>query len=235
MTLASVTGGSASSVRSSAEILEDVADLDDAERQRFVDAIARETRGLTEVTRGLVGQFEVDAKARRLTPMHELDDLIFDNDNYFPRLEQVAADLRGAIEAEGPFGEATLVTVLGRRFGITVRRSATREVDAIGFPGQYHYDATARSMWFQTSAVAATRQFQLTRLFAELVASAAIGMGFGAARPGTAGFMAGRRGGGTLHGLEQDRCIGRHRLRQHGEQRDGGAEPPHRRGMPRGL
>jgi predicted transcriptional regulator/DNA-binding XRE family transcriptional regulator len=161
-------------VRSSAEILEDVADLDDVERQRFVDAIARETRGLTEVTRGLVGQFEVDAKARRLTPMHELDDLIFDNDNYFPRLEQVAADLRRAIEAEGPFGEPTLVAILARRFGITVRRSPTREVDAIGFPGQYHYDATARSMWFQTSAVAATRQFQLTRLFAELVASAAI-------------------------------------------------------------
>ena len=161
-------------IRSSAEILEDVADLDDTERRRFIESIARETRGLSEMARGLVGQFEVDAKARRLSPMRELDDLIFENDNYFPALEEAAAELRRAIDAEGPFGEPTLVALLGRRFGIEVHHSTSREVDAVGFPGQYRYDATTRSMWFQTSAVAATRQFQLTRLFAELVADAAI-------------------------------------------------------------
>ncbi len=161
-------------VRSSAEILDDVPDLDDAERRRFVGSIARETKGLSEVARGLVGQFEVDAKARRLSPQRELDDLIFVNDNYFPALEHVAAGLRESIEAEGPFGEATLAALLARRFGIRVRRSASREVDAAGFPGQYHYDAAARTMWFQTSTFAATRQFQLTRLFAELVAPDAI-------------------------------------------------------------
>jgi predicted transcriptional regulator/transcriptional regulator with XRE-family HTH domain len=158
-------------VRSSAEILNDVADLDETERRRFVEAIARETRGLTEVARGLVGQFEVDAKARRLSPLRELDDLIFDNDNYFPVLEEAAEELRRAIESEGPFGEATLVSLLARRFGITVTRSDSREVDAAGFPGQYHYTAHSRTLWFQTSAARATRQFQLTRLFAELVAS----------------------------------------------------------------
>jgi len=161
-------------VRSSAEILDDVADLDEAERRRFVQAIVRETRGLSEVARGLVGQFEVDAKARRLSPLRELDDLIFENDNYFPVLEEAAAELRLAIEAEGPFSEAGLTALLARRFGITVTRSASREVDAAGFPGQYHYDAGARTMWFQTSAIAATRQFQLTRLFAELVAAPTI-------------------------------------------------------------
>lgn len=161
-------------VRSSADILTDVADLDEAERRRFVEAIARETRGLTEVARGLVGQFEVDAKARRLSPRRELDDLIFDNDNYFPVLEEAAEQLRRAIVSEGPFGEATLVSLLARRFGITVTHSDSREVDAAGFPGQYHYTADTRTMWFQTSAARATRQFQLTRLFAELVAPASI-------------------------------------------------------------
>jgi predicted transcriptional regulator/DNA-binding XRE family transcriptional regulator len=158
-------------VRSSAEILSDVADLAEDERRRFVDAIARETRGLSEVARGLVGQFEVDAKARRLSPLRELDDLIFENDNYFPELEETAEDLRRSIEAEGPFGEATLSLLLSRRFSITVMRSASRDVDAAGFPGQYHYNAAARTIWFQTSATAATRQFQLARLFSELVAS----------------------------------------------------------------
>jgi len=161
-------------IRSSAEILEDVADLDEAERRRFLAAISRETRGLTEVARGLVGQFEVDAKARRLSPMRELDDLIFEHDNYFPALEAAAAEVRAEIDSEGPFGEATLAALLGRRFGISITRSAGREVDAAGFPGQYHFNSAARTMWFQTSAVAATRQFQLTRLLAELVAAEAI-------------------------------------------------------------
>ncbi len=161
-------------VRSSAEILDDVADLDEQERRHFIESIARETKSLSEIARGLVGQFEVDAKARRLSPTRELDDLLFENDNYFPALEQTAAELRSAIDAEGRFGEATLVSLLDRRFGIAVQHSARREPDAVGFPGQYRYDATTRTMWFQTSAVAATRQFQLTRLFAELVAAAAI-------------------------------------------------------------
>lgn len=158
-------------VRSSAEILSDVNDLAEGERRRFVDAIARETRSLSEVAYGLVGQFEVDAKARRLSPLRELDDLIFENDNYFPDLEAAAEQLRSDVEKEGPFGEATLAALLARRFGISVTRSASREVDAAGFPGQYHYNAAARTIWFQTSATAATRQFQLARLFAELVAS----------------------------------------------------------------
>src|SRR5690606_20367716 len=41
-------------VRSGAEILEDVADLDDGEKQRFIAAIGRETRALTEGVRNLI-------------------------------------------------------------------------------------------------------------------------------------------------------------------------------------
>lgn len=161
-------------VRSSAEILEDVADLDERERSRFVAAITRETRGLTDVARGLIGQFEVESKNRSVSPMRELDDLIFERDNYFPRLEAVAADLRTAIEREGRFGEDTLTTLLGRQFGISVVRAAGRQVDAAGFPRRFHFDAGSRTMLFEAAAVAETRQFQLVRLFAELVAPDAI-------------------------------------------------------------
>ncbi len=106
--------------------------------------------------------------------MRELDDLIFERDNYFPALEAVAADLRAEIERAGPFGEQTLSTLLERRFGVRVVRSGGRELDALGFPGQYHFNPETRVMWFQTSANASTRQFQLTRLYAELAAPAAI-------------------------------------------------------------
>ena len=162
-------------VRSSAEILEDTEDLDEAERRRFVASITRETRGLTDVARSLIGQFEQEAKGRRsLSPMRELDDLIFERNNYFPALEAVAGDLRAEIERAGAFGEATLTGLLEQRFGVRVVRSGARELDALGFPGQYHFNVETRTMWFQTSAIAATRQFQLTRLFAELAAPAVI-------------------------------------------------------------
>ena len=162
-------------VRSAAEILEEVPDLDDSERRRFTSAITRETRNLTEVARNLIGQFDLEAEGRRaISPIRELDDLIFERDNYFPKLEAAATELRNEIERAGAFGEATLTGLLEQRFGVTVIRSPGRELDALGFPGQYHFNPTTRQMWFQTSTIAATRQFQLARLFAEFASVEAI-------------------------------------------------------------
>lgn len=159
-------------VRSSAEILADVPDIDEAERTRFLAAIGREAQGLSEVARNLVGQFERDARERRaLSPQRELDDLIFERDNYFPALEDVAAELHREIEAEGRFGEAALQAALARRFGIDVVRDTGRKPDALGFPGQYHFNTETRTMWFHASALASTRQFQLARLYGELAAA----------------------------------------------------------------
>jgi XRE family transcriptional regulator, fatty acid utilization regulator len=162
-------------VRSSAEILEDVADLADDDRQRFISSISRETRGLSAVTQTLIGQFDTTSETRRsASPVRELDDLIASESNYFPGLEATADALRSEIEQFGPFGEASLVAALAQRFDIAVTRSGTREVDDVGFPGQYHFNAPAATMWFQSSAMAATRQFQLARLYAELAAPDAI-------------------------------------------------------------
>ena len=162
-------------VRSSAEILDDTPDLSEAERRTFVASIRRETVGLGEVARGLIGQFAAEAKTRRsVSPLRELDDLIFERDNYFAALEAVGTELRAEIAQYGPFGETALTEALARRFGVTVARGMSREVDAMGFPGQYHFNPDTAVMWFQTSTIAATRQFQLARLYAELAAPEAI-------------------------------------------------------------
>jgi len=159
-------------VRSSAEILGDVPDLDEVERRRFIGSINRESRGLSDVAQALIGQFDQTSETRRaLEPARELDDLILSESNYFPALEAAGEQLRREIEAEGPFGEAALVAALARHFGVSVVRSSERSVDASGFPGQYQFNPAERSMWFQSSAVAATRQFQLARLYGELAAS----------------------------------------------------------------
>jgi XRE family transcriptional regulator, fatty acid utilization regulator len=162
-------------VRSGAEILGDVPDLGEDERQRFVGSIRRETVGLSAVAQTLIGQFDSSSETRRtLSPVRELDDLIAQEANHFPTLELAGAEVRAEIDALGPFGEASLKAALRQRFGVEVTTSGAREVDAQGFPGQYRYDPERRNMWFQTSANAATRQFQLARLYAELARPDAI-------------------------------------------------------------
>ncbi|HEY8594779.1 MAG TPA: short-chain fatty acyl-CoA regulator family protein [Devosiaceae bacterium] len=158
-------------VRSSAEILEDVSDLSEADRLRFRTSINRDSRALSDVARTLIRQFERSAVRRRsLSPARELDDLIIQENNHFPALEEVAEVLRAEALAAGPFGEAALAAVLEHRFGVAVRRGSGHRPGETGFPGQYRYDADRRVMWFQGSTTAATRQFQLARLFAELAA-----------------------------------------------------------------
>ena len=156
-------------VRSGAEILEDVPDLDDDERRRFLASITRESRGLSAVAQTLIGQFDSSTEARRsISPRRELDDLIISENNYFPALEAAGERLRAEVEAGGPFDEATLSDLLMSRFGVHITRGAVHEVGGASFPGLYDYDARTGQMWFRNTTTAATRQFQLARLYSKL-------------------------------------------------------------------
>src|SRR5690606_16445046 len=86
-----------------------------------------------------------------------------------PQLEQEALRLRRKIEAHGRFGIATLIDVLEREHHIKTRIGGRPSVP--DFPGQYRYEADQNTMWFQGTTTLATRQFQLTRLLAELDAA----------------------------------------------------------------
>ena len=156
-------------IRSSAEILEDVPDLDEAERQRFLAAIGRETRALSDVARNLIGQFETaSASQRSASPAREIDDLLIENQNYFPALEEASETLRAELDASGPFGVPVLSDMLEQRFAVRVIVGGAPKDP--GYPGQYRYDADDRTMWFQGATTLATRQFQLARLFGEFAA-----------------------------------------------------------------
>ncbi|SMQ65222.1 hypothetical protein SAMN06295905_1170 [Devosia lucknowensis] len=156
-------------VRSSAEILEEVPDLDDTERRRFVDAIGREARVLSDVARSLIGQFESTSQtASRISALREIDDLIIENRNYFPHLEETATQLRADVEQQGQFDLGGLGHWLESRFGVTIRIGGEAQVP--DFPGQYRFDAESLTMWFQGTTTQATRYFQLARLLGELSA-----------------------------------------------------------------
>lgn len=157
-------------VRSSAEILEDVPDLDEAERQRFLGAIGREARALSDVARSLIGQFESSSRlAGNGSALREIDDLIIEQQNYFPQLERVAEDLRREMDGQGAFGPALLVEALQRRFGVRTQVGGSPGIE--DFPGQYRFVPEERVMWFQGSTTLATRQFQLARLLGEMTAA----------------------------------------------------------------
>lgn len=159
-------------VRSGAEILSDTEDLSEEERLRFLGTISRETRGLADVAQTLIGQFDRSSETRRsVSPLRELDDLIIAENGYFPALEAAGDQLRAEIAAAGPFGETTLTDALLRRFGVTIERDQPWQIAGAL---QYAYDPAARSIWFRTTSTAATRQFQLARLYAELAAPAVL-------------------------------------------------------------
>ena len=164
-----------SAVRSSSEIVLDTEDLTDDERNRFIDAIGREARDVSDVAETLVAHFEQSSAQRRLaTPQQELNDFFVAEDTHFPALEAVADKLRSEVEAMGPFNEGTLSGFLGRQFGIEIRRGGLAPDGEASFSSQYRYKPDISLMWFQGATTAATRQFQLARLLAELAAPDAL-------------------------------------------------------------
>lgn len=162
-------------IRSSAEILEDVPDLDDAERKRFLGSIGRETRNLSAVARNLIGHFENSSAERRsISPAREIDDLLIERSNYFPALEAAAGVLRQDILNAGPFGVRTLTDLLEQGFGVRILVGGAPPGGQEDFPGQYRFLPESSTMWLAGATTLATRQFQLARLYGELAATEVI-------------------------------------------------------------
>ncbi|MFA7666237.1 MAG: short-chain fatty acyl-CoA regulator family protein [Burkholderiaceae bacterium] len=154
-------------IRSSAEILQAGDGLDAARRARFVAIVNHESTRLTEVARSLAAFFDKDAAGTRsVTPAEEVDDFLFDRDNYFEELERAAAQFRAsAIGGDaGDCSEAALTDYLQREHGVQV---AVRPVAEL-VPGEVRYmvafDAAERRLVLAEEAVPATRRFELARL-----------------------------------------------------------------------
>ncbi|HRN76897.1 short-chain fatty acyl-CoA regulator family protein [Ottowia sp.] len=156
-------------VRSSGEIIRSVPDLSRLQQHRFLDTIDREARSLSDLARALIAYFDQSVRTRpALSPVREVDDLIIGENNYFPRLEDAAASLRAEIEAAGDFGEATLTQLLAQRFAVQVQVAFAAHAGHEGLSQDFGFNAEERVVWFQRTTSMATRQFQLTRLLAEL-------------------------------------------------------------------
>ncbi|MGB3390452.1 MAG: short-chain fatty acyl-CoA regulator family protein [Pseudaminobacter sp.] len=78
-------------IRSASEILEKNDDLSDAQRQRFLAIVAADSQRLSLAARSLAEFFDnADMRVRSGTAMEHVDTFIFESNNHFAELEQVA-------------------------------------------------------------------------------------------------------------------------------------------------
>ncbi len=159
-------------IKSSAEILEKITDLSEKEQEKFLNSIAHNSSNLGEVAKNLIGHFDQTTKIRRsVTPTRELDDLIIEEENYFPSLEDLASSLRSEIENYGNFSENSLASALKNKYYVDISISSMTEKNGAEISAQFRFDEKYNILKFQPSTRSATRQFQMASLYAKLSAS----------------------------------------------------------------
>lgn len=163
-------------IRSTAEILESVDDLDGVQRSRFDRIIGNESRRLADVTTRLASYFDkAGTQTRSLTPSEEVDDLLWERNNYFPELETAAEHLLATwFDGRTP-QENQLAEKLRQQHGIETENRPERDLSDIMMRNHCHHDRQARRLIFSDTVPSPTRRFQMARLLAECTLHEAIG------------------------------------------------------------
>lgn len=158
-------------IRSASEILESVADLEPAQRKRFVAIIAGDSRRMSDVAHALTAFLaEAPAATGPVTPVEEVDDFVFDKANHFPALEAAADALAVQIGASPTRLDAALASWLAAAHDIDVRVGTANGVVA----QRPRFDRAARVLELPDSAGATTRQFAMALAAAELACADAV-------------------------------------------------------------
>lgn len=162
-------------IRSSSEILDDDAELDDAHRRRFRDIISMESHRLAEVAPVLAGLFDQSGKVfQAATPADEVDDFMLQHNAWFPELERAGDEMRQRWLADGGTDEASLIGYLHARHATTVVPVGADDAGRGGFRNPTRFDPDTRRLAFLVPASGSTRRFQLARHIASVEAAAAI-------------------------------------------------------------
>lgn len=163
-------------IHSSLEILNDVPELDETDRQRFREIVSMESRRLSETVPLLAGLFDQSGSDfHAATPADEVDDFMLQHDAWFPMLEQAGDDIRRKVVPHGGTDETAFTDYLRARHATTVARmSSSDPAPGGGFRNLTRSDDEARRIVFLANASRSTRRFQLARQIARLEAAAVI-------------------------------------------------------------
>ncbi|MEO8204256.1 MAG: short-chain fatty acyl-CoA regulator family protein [Betaproteobacteria bacterium] len=158
-----------SAIRSSSEILESVDDLQPAQRARFASIIGTESRRLSDVAQALAAFFDsAHTGTRSITPVEEIDDFIFERNNYFPALEQLAQGVRAAAGLLDDTRENALLDYLEHTHAVRLVVQPAAELVAGGGIHSTSYDPDSRILAVADTAPSSTRRFAIARLAAVL-------------------------------------------------------------------
>lgn len=150
-----------SAIRSSSEILESVEDLTPEQRARFAAIVGAESRRLSDVAQALAAFFDsAHSGTRSITPVEEIDDFIFERNNHFPALEQLAERVHSAAAIPHEGAESALIGYLAGRHAV---RFEARTGTAAG-AAQAVYDPGTRTLRIAEATSPPTRRFALARL-----------------------------------------------------------------------
>ncbi len=164
-------------LRSTAEILQSVDDLDAGSRRRFTGIVAEESLRLSGVAQALADFFDSgQADTRPVTAGEEVDDFIIERGNHFAALEAMGDDMARALAGRGDTVMSRLIDYLASEHGVSVVSRSAPELadggaaglDRAGYRNLCFFDRAERSLVFLDNASISTRRFQLARLAAEL-------------------------------------------------------------------
>lgn len=154
------------SIRSTAEILDDVPDLESTQRRRFEQTLRSESTALSEAAQHLVSYFDqAELDHRSMAAPEEVDEFIIAHRNWFPALEDAAGELGSTLaRLNRPTLDAAVLEHLESRHGIRVQSG--EDTTAGPFRNQCRLDDGR--LTFLPNAPATTRRFQMLRVAAEL-------------------------------------------------------------------
>ncbi len=156
------------SIRSSAEILNDIEDLEPEQRRRFQRVIHSQSTELTREAQHLVSSFGQDIQNRSLAASEEVDDFIIGNRNHFEILESAADELRLELDKLGRRNiDGALVEYLQKRHGISVRRLVVNHDNIKEFGNQARLGSRGDELFVSGNAPPTTRRFQMMRTAAK--------------------------------------------------------------------
>jgi predicted transcriptional regulator/transcriptional regulator with XRE-family HTH domain len=157
------------SIRSFAEILEQVADLEPEERQHFSSIIASQSDRLGSSAREMINLLSGPANAPSFTsPEREVDDFIVWHRNHFPELEDEAYALHRKLSRKRNTLEGAIADALSRDHGIGVQRAAGAD------PGG-KARKREKTLWLDETALETTARFQMARALVEIELADLIG------------------------------------------------------------
>lgn len=159
------------SIRTVAEIFDHYDDLPPAQRTRFNATLVRESERLAESATEIFSFLERGAAGRpAANPSEEVDDLLYDNANHFPALEDCAETLRAGIDRSGGLFLTDLINHLQSRHKVTVERLRPEELPANG----HVWDEAHKRLQFSRALPITSARFLAARAVCHLEGSNAV-------------------------------------------------------------